>query len=288
MRVQLPERPWAEPAQTVALALGVDPARGLDAAALRQRRRQFGPNRLRRLATRSAWRIALDQLASPLVLLLAVAGGLSAGFGHWVEAGAIGAVIAINALIGFLTELRAVRSMEALGRLGSRRARVRREGDEHAVTARGLMPGDVVLLEAGDVVGADVRLLEASRLRVDESILTGESEPVGKAVEPRPADAPLAERACMLFAGTWLTRGAAAGLVVATGMRSELGRIAALTEAVEDEETPLERRLERLSHRLIGLVVGVALLVVVSGLWTERSLLMLVETAIALAVSAVP
>lgn len=198
MSAPLPETPWALSASALAAQLGVDPACGLDAADLRERKRRFGPNHLRRQAAQSAWRIWFDQLASPLVLLLVFAALLSLSFGHLVEAGAIGAVILINALIGFFTELRAVRSMEALTRLGSRRSRVRREGEEHEVTARGLMPGDVVLLEAGDVVSADLRLIEGSKVLADESILTGESEAVDKSCEVRAPAALLAERHNML------------------------------------------------------------------------------------------
>lgn len=284
----LPATPWSLSSAEAAERLGVDPAVGLDAAELRARKRRFGPNHLRRQAAKGAWRIAYDQLASPLVVLLALAALLSVAFGHWVEAGAIAAVILINALIGFFTELRAVRSMEALTRLGSRRSRVRREGEEHEITARGLMPGDVVLLDAGDVVSADLRLIEASKVLADESILTGESEAVDKTSEALGPEVPLAERRNLLFKGTWLTRGSAVGLVVATGMQTELGKIASLAAEVAEEETPLERRLERLSQRLIGFVLLVAGLVILSGLWTDRPFLLLIETAIALAVSAVP
>jgi len=141
------------------------------------------------------------------VLLLAAAGLVAAGFGEWVEAGAIGAVLVVNTAIGFFTELRSVRSMEALRELGQVRARVRRGGREEEVPAQDLVPGDVVVLDGGDVITADLRVVEASKLAADESVLTGESVPVGKAAGPDPADAALADRRAMLHKGTSLTRG---------------------------------------------------------------------------------
>ncbi|NIR58252.1 MAG: cation-transporting P-type ATPase, partial [Gammaproteobacteria bacterium] len=166
------------------------------------------------------------------------------------------AVVGINTLIGFASEWKAVRSMEALRALGRRNTRVRRGGHEHEVRVESLVPGDIVLLGADDLVPADVRLLQAERLRVNEAALTGESVPVDKHTSAIDADAPLAERANMLFKGTTITEGRAEGLVAATGMRTEIGRIAELTESAEQEVTPLERRLDRLGRRLAWVTIG--------------------------------
>ncbi len=278
------ERPVAE----VLSALGVARERGLSKIEVEARRRRHGPNRLRRIRARSAWRILLDQFQSTLVLLLAVAAALSVPFGRWMEALAIGAVLVINATIGFLSELRAVRSMEALRRLGNVRANVRREGRVHSVSADELVPGDIVVVEGGDVVTADVRLLEASRLQADESMLTGESVPVAKTTGPLARSAPPSERHNMLFKGTAVTRGAAEGVVVGTGMNTELGRISRLVEEADDAATPLEQRLDRLGQRLLWLSLAIAALVAALGIGVGRPAWLIIETAIALAVATVP
>ena len=222
------------------------------------------------------------------MLLLAVAAGVSFAFGDFIEGLAIGAVIVINAAIGFVTEWRAVRSMEALRRLSRVSATVRRDGQVRSIPAEELVPGDIVVLEGGDIVAADLRLLEASKLQADESALTGESAPVGKSIEPVEADAPVSERKCMLFKGTTVTRGSGEGVVVATGMASQLGEISALVEEAKEEITPLERRLDRLAHKLVWVTLGIAALMAVSGILAGKELYLMIETAIALAVAAIP
>lgn len=272
----------------MARELGVDPALGLSeerAAALLE---THGENRLRELRRRSATRILLKQLANWIAGLLAAAALASMAFGEWLDGGAILLVLALNTAIGFVTELRAVRSMEALRQLGSVRTRVRRDGRERSLPATELVPGDLVPLEAGDVVTADARLVEASKLEADESALTGESVPVGKGAEPVPAEAPLAERSSMLFKGTALTRGSALALVVATGMETELGRIARLVQEAEKGQTPIERQLARLGRKLIGVTLVIAALVSLAGIAAGEDVYLMIETAVALAVAAIP
>ncbi|HEY8504335.1 MAG TPA: cation-transporting P-type ATPase [Gemmataceae bacterium] len=283
-----PDKPWAMPPEEVARRLGVDPERGLDEAEARERLRRFGPNRLREVRRKSAWRILADQFESLIVLLLVAAAVLSLAFGKYPEAVAIAAVIALNTAIGFFTELRAVRSMEALRRLGSLTARVRRGGQVRELPAPELVPGDIVLVEGGDLVSADLRLVEASKLQADESALTGESLPVGKEVGPVPEGAALGERKGMLFKGTAVTRGSGEGVVVATGMRTELGQISELVAEAEPQQTPLEARLEQLGHYLIWLTLGIVVLAVLAGVSSGKPLLLMIETAIALAVAAIP
>ena len=286
--MEAPRRPWSLPSEEVVKALGVNPEPGLSEAEVRARTARFGPNRLREAATRGAWEILGAQFKSLIVGLLAAAAIVSFAFGDWVEGVAILVVILINAAIGFFTELRAVRSMEALRRMGGVHARVRRDGRLLDISAEDLAPGDIVVLEGGDVVTADVRLLTASRLQADESALTGESMPVAKAADPVPADTVLAERRCMLYKGTSLTRGSGEGLVVSTGMDTELGHISALVESAEQESTPLEKRLDRLGHRLIGVTLGIAAVVAVAGILTGKEVFLMIETGIALAVAAIP
>jgi len=280
--------PWARPVDEVLAALGVERARGLAAVDVRDRLARHGPNRLADVPPKSAWRILLSQVKSIIMALLAAAAVVSAAFGEWVDTLAILVVLALNVLLGFLAELRATRSMEALRRLGVAKARARREGAVLEVAAAELVPGDIVLLDGGDVVSADLRLVEASRLQADESTLTGESTPVGKHVAPLSAGAPLVERANMLYRGTSVVRGGGEAVVVATGMATELGRIARLVEEAEEEITPLEKRLEWLGQRLVYATVAIAALTTVLGVIAGRGFLLMVEMGIALAVAAIP
>ncbi|MHC4992813.1 MAG: cation-translocating P-type ATPase, partial [Planctomycetota bacterium] len=282
------DQPWTRPAGDVLETLGVDPACGLaDAEALR-RRRVHGPNQLRETGRASSWQVLLNQFKSLIVALLVVAVVVSLVFGQWFEAVAIATVLLVNAAIGFATELRAVRSMEALRRLGTATVRVRRGGRVREIPARELVPGDVVELEAGDVVTADLRLVEASKVEANESTLTGESEPVAKGVEPAATDAPLAERSSVLFRGTAVTRGAGTAVVIATGMATELGRIATLAQEATKAATPLEQRLEMLGRRLIWVTLLITAITIAIGIARGKEALLMVETGIALAVAAIP
>ena len=284
----LPGTPWTQPWQEVLEALGVNSAEGLDSQEVEIRRKQHGYNRLRSAKSKSAWAILLEQFKSLLVVLLAVAAVLSMAFGEWVEGVAILAVILINAAIGFVTELRAVRSMEALQRMGDVEAKVRRESQVQTIPAERIVPGDIVVLEGGDVVTADLRLIEASKLQADESALTGESVPVSKQIEPVGEDVPLAERDSMVHKGTAVTRGSGEGVVVATGMDTELGHVSSLVEEAEEELTPLEKRLDQLGRRLVWVTLVIAAVVAAAGILAGKEWLLMLETAIALAVATVP
>jgi P-type Ca2+ transporter type 2C len=234
-------------------------------------------------------KILVDQFESLIVLLLVLAAILSFSFGEWMQGLAIVVVIMVNGAIGFFTELNAVRSMEALQQMSRVNAKVRRKGQVEKIPAEDLVPGDIVVVEAGDIVPADLRLFEANKMQADESALTGESVPVSKHTDPTEEDVPLAERTNMLLKGTSLTGGSGHGVVVTTGMKTELGKISEMTEeAEEEEETPLEKRLNRLGHRLIWVTLAVAVLVLISGLIAGKELLLLIETSIALAVAAIP
>ncbi len=282
------EAPWARPAETVAHALGVDVELGLSAAEAARRLVQHGPNRLRVAPPRPAWRVLVDQVRSLIVGLLVVAAAVSIAAGQTAEAAAVGAVVALTVGIGFATELRAVRSMEALAALGRASARVRRDGQVRVVPAEGLVPGDVVLVDSGDVVAADLRLVRASRLQADESALTGESVPVEKGPAPVAPSAPLSERTPMLHRGTAVPRGSGLGVVVATGAATEVGAIAELVTIVEKGATPLDRQLAALGRGLIGATFAVAAAVAAVGVASGRDPLLMVQTGIALAVAAVP
>lgn len=287
-RLSLPKTPWSRPHDEVLHELGVDPARGLTSGGVRRRRDHWGPNALREHERRGAWKVLVAQFRSVIVLLLAAAAVLAFATGGPVEAAAILAVLVVNATIGFVTELRAVASMSALRELGRVSTRALRDGTQRDVPAEDLVPGDLVVLEAGDIVTADLRLVEASGLQVSEAPLTGESVPVEKDVPPVPLETPLAERSSLVYKGTAVTRGSALGVVVATGMETELGRISSLVERAEDASTPLEESLAGLGRRLVWLTLGLAALLVASGLAVGRELLPMVEISIALAVAAIP
>lgn len=281
--------PWADAPGDLLEHFDVDPARGLSTAEVMERRGRYGPNSLELAQPRSWLSILADQFKGLLVVLLAAAGAVSAAFGDWVEAVAIATVLLLNALIGFVTELRAVRSVEGLRRLSASHARVRRDGQLQSIVAQDLVPGDVLLVEGGDVVGADARLLRASRLEADESSLTGESVPAPKDPAAVALDAALPDRSSMIYKGTPVTRGSGEALVVATGAATELGRISQLVSQVRtDEGTPLEKRLQELGRRLVWLTLVVAILIALTGLGSGKSWVLLLQTAIALAVATVP
>jgi len=280
--------PWAAPGGGVAAALGVDPATGLTAAAAAERLARHGANELEVRPARTPLAVFLGQFRGVLTWMLVAAAALSAAFGQWAETVAVLVVLAINVAVGFLTELRAIRSVEALRRLGTSRASVRRDGAPVSVPASEIVPGDVLLVEAGDVVPADARLLVGWRLAVDESALTGESVPVEKANGPVARDATLADRTSMLYRGTAVLRGNGEAVVVATGMGTELGRVAKLVQTAEPELTPLERRLDALGGRLLWVAVAAAAAVAAYGLSRGLGWFEMVQTAIALAVATVP
>ena len=278
----------ARSAEAVLDSLEVSPGDGLTRSEAARRRARYGPNLLRRTRRRGALRILADQFRSIIVWLLAGAAVLSFLFGELNETLAIVAVIAINAAIGFTTEWRARRSMEALSRIAQVAAKVRRGGQIVEIPAQELVPGDIVLLDGGDVITADLRITEAANLQADESILTGESVPVSKTTAPVDEAALLAERRDMLFKGTALTRGTGEAVVVATGMATELGRISSLVEEAEAEISPLEKRLDRLSGQLAWATILIAALITGAGVSAGRDLVLMIEMGVALAVAAVP
>ncbi|MBD3367526.1 MAG: HAD-IC family P-type ATPase [Candidatus Eisenbacteria bacterium] len=282
------ELAWALDPGEVAGALSVDPERGLSDNDVSSRRREHGRNALRETERESAFVILARQFKSLIIIILGAASAASFAFGEWEQGVAILVALLINAIIGFFTEFRAVRSMEALRRLGRVSARVRRDGTTIEVSAGDIVPGDVVLFEGGDVVTADVRLIEASRMQADESALTGESVPVDKSTDPVSEDAPLAERSSMLWKGTAVTKGSGEGIVVGTGEASEIGRVASLVRETEDEVTPLEKRLAVFGRRLIWVTLGIAAVVAAAGAVAGRDLVSMVETSVALAVAAIP
>ncbi|MDW7774518.1 MAG: cation-transporting P-type ATPase [Desulfobulbaceae bacterium] len=285
---ELPQSPWTDDAEALLRSLRVDRNKGLSGEAVKKRRREHGSNRIEQKTRKSVWSILYNQFKSIIVLLLAAAALTTFVVGRWMEGVAISIVVIFNALIGFLTELRAVRSMEALEKLSQSVAKVRRSGRIEKIPSWKLVPGDIVVFEAGDTVSADMRLIEAARVEADESTLTGESLPVAKNTESVGQDTPLVERRCMLFNGTAITRGSGEAVVVATGMATELGKISEEIQQAGEEHTPLEDRLDQLGRTFIWLTVILSVIIIVVGWLSGRDLLLVVETGIALAVAAIP
>lgn len=279
---------FAKPRSNVLADLDVDPSTGLDDGEVAERLERYGRNEQRKHETKSITSILIAQVRSVIVWLLFAAATVSLFIGDWPEAIAIIVVLVINTAIGFFTEWRAIRSMEALRSMSRVTAHVRRNGRERDVEAQEIVPGDIVLLAAGNVVPADVRLVKISDLQCDESALTGESVPVSKTLDPLHGDVGTADRTNTAFKGTSVSRGSGEGVVTATGMATELGRIAELTQTAEGEIAPLERRLDRLGRRLVWLTLALAAATALAGIVRGRDLLEMLETSIALAVAAVP
>ncbi|HEY0857321.1 MAG TPA: HAD-IC family P-type ATPase [Albitalea sp.] len=269
-------------------ALAADPQRGLTSAEAERRRAMHGANTLPETPPRPLWRTFVRQFKSPLIYILFVAAVLAAALGHRGDALVILLVVVVNALIGTFQEGRAERSMAALRRLSALRVRVLRDGGEAMLEARELVPGDILLLAAGDAIGADARLLEAAQLQAAEAALTGESMPVVKAAMALPEPTGLADRHNMLYSGTYVTAGRARALVVATGTHTEVGRIAHLTQTAVDAKTPLEQRIEQFGRWLVGAALGLFVLVVLLGLWRRLPLAEVLMVAISQMVSMVP
>ncbi|HHY92745.1 MAG TPA: HAD-IC family P-type ATPase, partial [Firmicutes bacterium] len=268
--------------------LKTDPAVGLLPAQARQRLMEYGPNQLPTGCRKSALQVFVAQFQDFMVLVLLAAAFLSGLLGEWSDACTILAIVVLNALLGFYQEYRAERSLAALQKLNAPHARCRRGELEVEVPAAEVVPGDLLLLTAGDRIAADARLVRCWDLACDESSLTGESLPVAKEVSELSADAPLAERRNLVFAGTLVTRGKGEAVVVATGVRTEMGQIARILKESKEETTPLQRRLDHLGRLLVAGCVAICVVVVALGLRRGGPLLELVMAGISLAVAAIP
>lgn len=286
----VPNGAWYRLTSAEALSAMESGMEGLAAEEAARRLAAAGPNVLVESRPVRPWQILAAQFKSLIVWLLLAAAGLSALLGEWLDAGAIAAIVVLNAVIGFYQEYSAERAISALRHMTAPQARVRRDGHVRLVPAMAIAPGDVVELQAGDVVPADMRLLEAARLKTVESALTGESEAVSKSATALDVDElPLGDRTNMAFMGTSVATGTGLGLVVATGMQTEIGRIAGLLAgASRDVETPLQRRLEQLGRVLVWASLAIVVLIFALGFWRRLPLLELVLTSVSLAVAAVP
>ena len=291
---------YQETAEAVLTSLGSDPARGLTSTEAAARLRQFGPNALAAEPPPPAWRRFVAQFQNPLVALLLVAAVISSGV--WLlerdselpfETLTILVIVLANAVLGFIQEARAEQAVAALRRMTAATATVLRDGQRQKVLASQVVPGDILLIEEGDAIAADGRVIEAIGLQVSEAALTGESLPVSKCVEPLGEAAGLGDRRNMVFAGTVATYGRGRAVVTATGMHTEVGRIAGLLQRTEDEATPLQAEIARVGRTLGAVVIAIAALIVVTVLLTSPAITSRVVVdalviGVSLAVAAVP
>ena len=287
-------------AAAVAVGLGVDPSRGLAFEEAARRLAERGPNELRAAPPLSAWRRLLAQFHDPLIYLLI--GAVVVALAAWIAEGreglpidalVIAIIIVLNAALGFAQESKAANAVASLARMTAATSSVLRDGRRSRIPSSELTPGDVLLLEEGDAVGADARLLAAATLRVQEASLTGESEPVLKDAAPLPGPAPLAERTSMVFKGTAIVQGSGRAIVTATGMSTEVGAIATMLDATEEAPTPLQREVARIGRMLTIAVVIIALIVIatvlaVSDVRTADDIVAVLLLGVSLAVAAVP
>jgi magnesium-transporting ATPase (P-type) len=263
-------------------------AGGLSADSVKERTALHGPNALPEPPKRSVYMVFLHQFRSPLIYILFIAAALAGALGNLDDGAVILAVVMVNALIGTYQERRAERSMAALRRLSTLHVRVLRDGREQDIEARGLVPGDILLLAAGDAIGADARLIEAASFEVAEAALTGESVPVSKGSGALPEATVLADRRDMVFSGTYATAGRARAVVTATGTHTEIGAIARMTEEAEEPRTPLELRIAQFGRYLVVAALVLFAVVVILGLLRGMPFADVVMVAISQMVSMVP
>ena len=284
-----PSKAWHALSASETLARLDSAADGLTSAEARRRLARYGPNRLATRQVRPAWLRLLDQLNNTLIHVLLAAAVITAALGEWLDTSVILGVVAINALVGFIQEGRAEKALDAIRDLLTPTALVERDGRRQQVPAEELVPGDIVLLRAGDKVPADLRVLAAHGLQAEEAALTGESVPVDKDPEPVMLEAALGERRSMLHAGSLITYGTGRGVVVATGAASEIGRITSLLAEVETLTTPLLVQMRRFGRWLSLVIVVVALWALLFG-WLARghALDEMFMAAVGLAVAAIP
>ncbi len=284
------DRNWHAVAAAEALAqLQVDPGDGLSTEEAQRRLQQYGPNRIEAAAKAGPLKRFLLQFHNVLIYILLVAAVGTALLGEWVDTGVILGVVLINAIIGFIQEGKAEQALDAIRNMLSPKALVLRDGQRRSIDAGELVPGDIVFLQAGDRVPADLRHIEVKNLRIEEAVLTGESVPVEKALPPVAADASLGDRASLAFSGTIVTYGRGTCLVVATGNRTQIGRISSMLADVQSLTTPLLRQMAEFGRWLSGAIIALAAVTFAFGLWVrDYAAVEMFMAAVSLAVAAIP
>lgn len=286
--IKLNISPYSVESEEVLKSLETDGKTGLSASDAEKRLNVYGANKIEEKKNKSLWLIFFSQFKSPIVWLLVFAAGLSFYFGEWLDGIAILIVILINSIIGFYMEFQAERSMNELKKLSAVPAKVLRDKNLEEINAENVVPGDVIFIEAGDMISADGRIFNATQMQIDESALTGESVPVEKAIGKVDVDTTLAERNNMLYKGTYSTKGNGYMVVTETGMDTELGKIARMVQTAEQAATPLEKKLEDFSKKLIWITIVLVAVIFISGLLNGQEFLTMLTTSVALAVAAIP
>lgn len=262
---------------------------GLNEDEVQDRIEHHGKNQLSRERGRPWWRRLLDQFNNVLIIILLIAAAVSAMLGQWVDAGAIVAVVLINAAVGFVQEGKAEKALESIKGMLSPEASVLRNGERRTISAEEVVPGDIVFLNSGDRIPADIRILEARQLRTQEAPLTGESEPVDKSADAVNEDADLADRTSMGFAGTLCVQGTAKGVVVATAMQTQIGRISEMIQQVEQIQTPLLRQLDHFGKVLAAVILVLATAMGAFGILVyDQGIRDMFMAGVGLAVAAIP
>jgi Ca2+-transporting ATPase len=283
------DKPWHHlPDGEVVQLLGVDLPAGLLAAEVRRRQKESGPNRVTARRGTPGWLRFLRQFHQPLVYILLLACGVTGVLGEWVDSSVIFVIVLVNAIVGFLQEAKAETAIEALARMVATETTVRRDGKKERVSAESLVPGDIVLLQSGDRVPADLRLLSVRNLHADESALTGESLPVAKSAGPLALETVLADRKNLVFAGTFITSGEAESVVCVIGDETETGRIGQLIASAAEISTPLTKKIAQFSKVVLWVILALAAATFALGVARGEKPVEMFMAAVALAVGAIP
>jgi Ca2+-transporting ATPase len=282
------EYPYVGNVEKIAQFFHTDVERGLTEDEIRKKIEKYGLNSYKAQKQKNIFLILVDQFKSPIVVLLVVAATFSFLFEHWLEGFSILGVLFITAALGFFMELQARRSMNALIEMDVSVSKLFRDNSVVEIPSERIVPGDILILEAGDIVPADGRLFELNQFEADESALTGESLPVTKKLDTLEKDVGIADQSNMIFKGTAIVKGNAKAIITGTGLHTELGKITSLVETAEQSSTPLEKKLQGLTKKLMWITAGFALIFIVTGVIQGKEIYLIVETALALAVAAIP
>ena len=269
-------------------AFSVDKERGLSEEEVRKRLKKHGKNILEEQSQKSIWQILFSQINNPIIYLLTAAAILAFSFNDIAEGIAIVVVLVINTIIGFWMEYKAQKSMKSLKDLDKIKARVIRNGKKENIDAENLVPGDILIVDSGDLIPADGRIIEATELQIDESPLTGESVPISKSSDTLEEEKPVADRKNILYKGTAVSGGTAKAVVYATGMQTELGSISAMVGEEKKDEIPLNKKLSELTKNLIFVTLGLAIAFLVFGWIAGKEIYLLIQTSIAWTIAAIP